>query len=271
MNYLRRNLIPIVVGIAAVAGIAVTTAAIAEHLDGDDGPHARFDVAGGLRHLDRDDPGQRARGTVLGVQLDESLKVTAVLPNSAAQRAGIAIGDVLTEVNGRAVKTRADVQPALDAVAPDTDYIVRVSRGGKTIDLTAHRAADRGRGFFGFRGWPFGPTPGTPSPTPTPGFPFPRRDRIDGPRLGVAVEAATGGLRITTVEPGSAAAGVRVGDVVTAANGKPTATVEALRAVVTEAGFGGTVTLNVTRDGAATTLTARIGERPTPPPARPRA
>lgn len=273
-NFLKRHLFSIAVGLAAVGGIAVGAVA-ARQFDGD--RIEGFGLDARVQHIepgygvDFGVPGQRVPRprAVLGVQLDGGLKVTSVLPGSPAQRAGVEVGDQLTDVNGRAVNTTGDVRSALDGVAPDTDFAVRVSRGGKAVDLTAHSASDGRGGRFGFRGW-FGPMPGMPGVPPAPALPFPRRDRIDGPRLGVAVEAATGGMRITAVGPRSAAetAGVRVGDVVTAANGKPAATVEALRAVVAEAGFGGAVTLSVTRDGAATTLTVRLGERPAPSPAR---
>ena len=82
-----------------------------------------------------------------------------------------------------------------------------------------------------------------------------------GPRLGLSAVQVPGGLRAVSVIAGSAAeaAGVKVGDVVTAANGQATPTIEVLQGVVQTAGPGGTVTLAITRGAATQTLTARLG------------
>jgi S1-C subfamily serine protease len=55
-----------------------------------------------------------------------------------------------------------------------------------------------------------------------------------------------------------------VGDVIIEANGTATPTVEALQGSVASAGFGGLVTLTVTRDGNPTTVSVRLAQRQTP-------
>ncbi|MSQ30897.1 MAG: PDZ domain-containing protein [Dehalococcoidia bacterium] len=279
MTYIKRNLIPIIVGLVAVAGIAISTVAIVHRFgDGDRG--ARFAAGGrherGDRFASRVPGGRQERrgGPVLGVQLGDGLKITAVISGSAAQQAGIEVGDAITSVAGRPVKTREDVARQLAALAPGSDYALQVKRGDKTVDLTAHRAAAPVPDRYGDRrSGPRGaqPAPGRPGQPPAPGRALPPRD-APGPRLGVSVEVGTGGVRVAAVAPGSPAetAGVRAGDIVAAANGKPTATVQALQAVVAEAGSAGTLTLAVTRDGAAMTLTAKLAP-PAPRPAPSRA
>ena len=120
------------------------------------------------------------------------------------------------------------------------------------------------------RGVPGAPGgPGAPGATPSPSTPAPPetpRGGTQGPRLGITVAADAGGVRVDAVVPRSPAdtAGVKVGDLITAANDKPTASVEDLQAIVADAGFGSSVKLAIMRDGKPTTVTVRIGARPIP-------
>jgi serine protease DegQ len=81
--------------------------------------------------------------------------------------------------------------------------------------------------------------------------------------LGITSEPAEGGVRVATVADGSAAAaaGLQVGDVITAIDSTPVVStgdlVSQLRAHVP----GDAVTLTVVRDGTQLTLTATLGDR----------
>jgi serine protease Do len=68
--------------------------------------------------------------------------VAAVLPRSRAERAGLQVGDVLTEVNGRPVVTLDAVREALLAAGPDgpLPLIVRRDRERVTVTLEPVRA-----------------------------------------------------------------------------------------------------------------------------------
>ena len=88
--------------------------------------------------------------------------------------------------------------------------------------------------------------------------------KVEHAFLGVQPQTAANGVRVAKVEPasGAAKAGVRVGDVITAVDGTPTATAPALRAAIASHKPGETVTLTIRRNGAKTTLHATLGTRP---------
>jgi Do/DeqQ family serine protease len=65
----------------------------------------------------------------------EGLVVTEVAPNGAAAEEGITRGDVIMEINRRAVATIDDVQSALDK-SGDKPILLLISRKGQTIYLT---------------------------------------------------------------------------------------------------------------------------------------
>lgn len=57
----------------------------------------------------------------LGVQLDdtaEGVVITQVLPKLAAESAGLAVGDIITSLNGRAVSSTADIRKTVLTLAP---------------------------------------------------------------------------------------------------------------------------------------------------------
>jgi serine protease Do len=62
--------------------------------------------------------------------------VAAVLPRSRAERAGLQVGDVLTEVNGRPVVTLDAVREALLAAGPDGPLPLVVRRDQERIPVT---------------------------------------------------------------------------------------------------------------------------------------
>jgi S1-C subfamily serine protease len=72
--------------------------------------------------------------------------VEAVLPGSAAARAGVAADDLVVAVGSRAVASRAAVQAALGAVAPGDPVRLTLVRDGAVIECdVGPRPGDRGR------------------------------------------------------------------------------------------------------------------------------
>jgi putative serine protease PepD len=85
--------------------------------------------------------------------------------------------------------------------------------------------------------------------------------------VGVRIEDVTGGARITQVVKGSpaAAAGLKVGDVVTSFDGKPVKSADDLTADVSSAKSGNTVTVTVHRKGATKHFSVTLGVQPASP------
>ncbi|HVU79458.1 MAG TPA: trypsin-like peptidase domain-containing protein [Gaiellaceae bacterium] len=81
--------------------------------------------------------------------------------------------------------------------------------------------------------------------------------------LGVTPAAATGGVKIASVENGSGAdnAGLKVGDVITGVDGTAVTQPEQLRAIIAQHKPGDTITLTVRRGSDTKTVKATLGNR----------
>jgi putative serine protease PepD len=81
--------------------------------------------------------------------------------------------------------------------------------------------------------------------------------------LGVTPAAATGGVKISSVENGSAAdnAGLKVGDVITGVDGTAVTQPEQLRAIIAQHKPGDTITVTVRRGSDTKTFKPTLGNR----------
>ncbi|HYB70781.1 MAG TPA: PDZ domain-containing protein [Candidatus Bathyarchaeia archaeon] len=94
-------------------------------------------VAAEYGFMVRDPEGQPELG---GARPPASLSVALVLPRSRAERAGLQVGDVLTEVNGRPVITFDAVREALLAAGTEGPLPLVVRRDRERVILTLERA-----------------------------------------------------------------------------------------------------------------------------------
>ena len=72
-----------------------------------------------------------------GLDVLDGAYVAAVTENSAAAKAGIKEGDVITKVNGAAVKTNSEVISLLARKRPGDEVTLTVRRSGKEMDIKA--------------------------------------------------------------------------------------------------------------------------------------
>ncbi len=93
-------------------------------------------VKRGLLGVGIDDVNQ-AMADYLGMDKPLGALVNQVSENSAAQKAGIEVGDVIISFNNKAIKTRQSLPPVVGSVMPDTEVSLQVFRDGKVKDLTA--------------------------------------------------------------------------------------------------------------------------------------
>ncbi|MDP2328289.1 MAG: PDZ domain-containing protein [Dehalococcoidia bacterium] len=80
-------------------------------------------------------------GPLLGVSVDDALAVTAVAEGSAAEDAGVQVGDRIVKVAGEPVADLAAVRAAIAAVEPGATYDLTVERDGREQTLHAVRPA----------------------------------------------------------------------------------------------------------------------------------
>jgi Do/DeqQ family serine protease len=165
----------------------------------------------------------------LGMSAARGALVTSVSANGPASKAGLQRGDVITSIDGHAVRDSNDLRNRIASSVPGTTVRLDVLRNGKTQTISATLAE----------------LPAEEQASGAPGA-----DPSRGGALGLNIEPLTGeraralgltegqGLLVASVVPGSPAAdaGFRRGDVVELVNGQPPRSAAELRDAVAKAG-----------------------------------
>lgn len=189
--------------------------------------------------------------TVRGFNLPDTsgALVTEVQPGSAAQKAGLQRGDVIRQVNGRAVVTSSDLPPIIGAMAPGSRVQLQVLRDGREREITVtlgelDPVADNSRPAAS--GSPRAAQPSAADANPL---------GLAAQELDVATRRAAGlgsdeGVRIVRVEGEAAAtAGLRPGDIVLAVGRTDVGSVAEFNRALNATREGQTVMLLVRRGG----------------------
>jgi serine protease Do len=168
--------------------------------------------------------------------------VTAVSPNSPAQKAGVQTGDVVIGFNGKPIASSAELPLAVADVRPGETAQLKVWRKGseRTLKIVVGAAPD---------------AQVAQNDADAPAF-------ADQPRLGVAVRPLTAdesrqtgvasGLVVEQSGGAAAAAGIQPGDVILAVNGTPVKSSAELRALIQKSGKNAAVLVQRTSGGDRT-------------------
>jgi serine protease Do/serine protease DegQ len=177
----------------------------------------------------------------LGLPNANGALVTQVVDASAAAKAGIRAGDVITAVNGRAVKSHTELRNAIGLLRVGERVEIALLRDGQARKLTALIEAPAGETAAATPA-----APGEPAKPPHPG--------LEGATLADA--PAAGGVTVRAVAPNSraAGAGLRANDVIVGANRVRVTSLASLRNV---AQAGGSLVLNVRRGDATLVILVR--------------
>ncbi len=160
--------------------------------------------------------------------------IAEVQPDTPAAKAGLKAGDVIMELNGRAVANNAALRNQVAMLRPGSKATLGVFRDGETLDITvtigsldegiASAEAERAKGAEGFNDtllerW---------------GFRLEPLDDEQARRLGVDADL---GLRVSEVRPGSPAArrGIVPDSVVVEVNRTRVRTLDAVRELIGDA------------------------------------
>lgn len=92
------------------------------------------------------------KAQAMGLPDSRGALVNQIVPDSAAARAGVKIGDVIRSVNGAPVNSWSDLPPLIGAMAPGSRVTLGVIRDGKPRDLSATLTALTEDGQAGSRG-----------------------------------------------------------------------------------------------------------------------
>jgi Do/DeqQ family serine protease len=155
-----------------------------------------------------------ALARAMGIGVSGGAVVSQVMPQSAAAKAGIVEGDVITALNGESIMSSAQLRNTIGQMQPGTNVRVTLLRDSKerivtaTLDVLAPRTAAAAA------------PAATPEIAPLSGMtltPIPR----DDPRYG-----KLSGAYVANVEPGSVAeaSGLQEGDIIVSAERTPVST-----------------------------------------------
>ena len=184
----------------------------------------------------------RQRADALGLDRPVGALVNSVEPDSAADRAGIEVGDVILEVDGRPIEVFSDLPPIVGSIRPGLEIDLTISRWGETQEISVtlderdedQETSDRGE----------------------------MRDADPSNALGLSVETLSDeqlrraegiddGLVITGVDSDNAyRAGIRSGDVIRMINNQQVRTMDQFNEIVENLEPGRSVALLVWRNGA---------------------
>ncbi len=143
--------------------------------------------------------------------------VSQVVDGSAADKAGVKAGDVITAVNGRPIKSAAELRNAIGLLRVGQKVQLEVLREGKSLQLSAsvNEAAPESNN---------GAARNSGDPHPA--------------LAGASLEDSSSGVRVQSVEPRSPAAaiGLRAGDAIVAVGRARIDSVSALREALKEEG-----------------------------------
>jgi serine protease Do len=180
-----------------------------------------------------------------GLERPDGALVAQVQPGSAADKAGLKSGDVITEVNGQPIVQGGQLSSQIGMASPGDKVRLKVWRDKSARDLEVKLgAADADKSERAAAD-----------------------DEADGARLGLALRPLSPqersqvkldhGLVVEDAGGPAARAGVNPGDVLLAVNGKPVNSVDEVKAVLK--GKPKNVALLIERDGARIFVPVRLG------------
>lgn len=257
----------------------------------DDAMQSVVGLAGGRPRLGvstRDLTAEDARAAGLGGIA--GAYVTDVAPGSAAAKAGLQAGDVVTSIDGETVRSVRHlsrlISETADGAAVQVGYVRGTGRQSVAVTLEARpmtRSQPRARGADGE-----GPGVRGVGPDGRAQEFFYRRGPEGGMglwvgrgRLGVMTQPLTAqlatyfgvqdGVLVTQVDENSPAAkaGLAAGDVITSLNGRPVKDAGDIRESLAGVEAGRTVAVGISRDRARQTLTVTMEASPNPSGDRP--
>ncbi|HUF74254.1 MAG TPA: Do family serine endopeptidase [Gammaproteobacteria bacterium] len=156
-----------------------------------------------------------------GVSVSEGALVTEVVPDSAAEAAGIQIFDVIVGLNGQRIANSNELRNRIGLMRPGDEVEVDLIRNGRRLSLTA---------TLGLRtDEVLSRTEGSDISDPV----------FEGIELAEVQRGGIRGLGVVSVVPGSPAGnqGLLEGDIITFINRQPVTTLAEARAIVAEARF----------------------------------
>jgi serine protease Do len=197
----------------------------------------------------------------LGVTTDEAsggARITSVTSNSAAEKAGLKKGDIITRINDEAVEDHGDVTKAIGKLKADDKVTITYKRDGKETKTTATLGKRNSSAIYG--------------PNGDFDFNFDHNEQFDRvfsfggrPRLGIKAQDTEDGkgVKVIDVDEGSAAdkAGIKENDVITEFEGKAVNSADALAEASRESKDKSSLKIKLNRGGSSQTVEVKIPKK----------
>jgi serine protease Do len=154
-----------------------------------------------IQNIDRD------RAEALGLPRPAGALVAEIQPGSAAEKAGIRVGDVITSFNGREIGDSSELPPLVGATPPGTRATLGVFRDGRTLNvpITVAELGGSGTGAAAAAGGASGSGSGTALGLTVRALTAEQRQQL-GVDAGVVVDRVTG--------QAASRAGIQPGDLI---------------------------------------------------------
>jgi serine protease Do len=178
-----------------------------------------------------------------GLERPDGALVATVVPNSAAAKAGLKAGDVITKINGEPIEESGQLSARVGMSKPGDKVSLEIWRDKQYQTVTATLGTSSDKEDVAQAG-----------------------EASDGPKLGLSLrplnrqergEVGASGLVVEDSGGAAAKAGVEPGDVLLALNGKPVSTLDDVKAVL--ASKPKRVALLVWRDGNRIFIPVNLG------------
>jgi len=78
------------------------------------------------------------------LQDNKGAAIVKIRPNSAAEQAGLQVGDIITHINGKIINNSSDVRNHLGLLSVGEKVEIQINRQGKTLSVSAKIAKDMG-------------------------------------------------------------------------------------------------------------------------------
>lgn len=196
----------------------------------------------GLQDIDR------TLAEAYGLSRPQGALITRIAPDSPAQKAGLKMGDVVLNFNGKNIVHASDLVMAISSAKPTDSFRLSIQRNKQTLNLQGK----------------FDPSPQELTVS---------EQSEDKMRLGIRLKElspsenamlaqfdVSGGMVISSVEIGSVAerSGLSAGDIIVSLNQRPTPNIHAFGQAISSLPKQGVVTIGIIRDGTPAILGLRL-------------
>ena len=199
---------------------------------------------------------------------DDGLKVTDVTKGSAADKAGLKEGDIITKVGDKKITDEEDLTDVISSHKPKDDVTISYKRDGKAADVKTTLGERRSFArSFSYNGdtWDSNFNFKMPKIANIQGAPFAMSYGFGRGRLGLSIEDTDNdsGVKVTDVDVESAAAkaGLKENDVITEVNGKKVKDVNEVRKELAEVKDKASYNIKAKRNGSDMNFEIKIPKK----------